>query len=295
MRELFKVILIETQNECNRACWFCKFGQQRQDTEKSQMSWATIERIVGNLRDLEYRGRVSWFWINEPLMDSRILDIVAHTRRACPHAFISLITNGDLLNDALYRDLRRNGLDALGISIYDTRAAQHAKSLQHDARMVLLDMRRTRPPSLENRGGNINRHGKLFNVAREQFSSKSCGRPFSMMTVNSKGQAVLCCSDLYSDVVMGDIATERLEQIWVNPSFSHYRTHLSQRGRQGLPLCGSCSYQGEASTVYYPLPEPPGLVPKSAARWRQRFAHITKGVRSIIPMQYRDICREKTK
>jgi radical SAM protein with 4Fe4S-binding SPASM domain len=253
MTELFKVILIETHNNCNRSCWFCKFGQQRQDTEKLQMSWTTIQRIVGDLQDLEYRGRVSWFWINEPLMDSRILDIVAYTRRACPRAFISLITNGDLLNDTLYRDLRRSGLDALGISIYDTRAAQHANSLQHDDRMVLLDMRRTRPPNLENRGGNIKRHGRLFNVVREQFSDKSCARPFTMMTVNAKGQVVLCCSDLYGDVVMGDTTTETLEQIWVNESFAHYRRHLNQRGRQGLPLCGSCSYRGGAPSVYYPL------------------------------------------
>jgi radical SAM protein with 4Fe4S-binding SPASM domain len=78
-----------------------------------------------------------------------------------------------------------------------------------------------------------------------------------MITVNTKGQVVLCCSDLYSDVVMGDIATETLEQIWTNQSFAHYRTHLSLRGRHGLPLCGSCSFQGKASAVYYPLPAQP--------------------------------------
>ena len=71
------------------------------------MNWQTIERIVGNLRDLDYRGRISWFWINEPLMDSRILDMISYTRWECPNAFISLVTNGDLLTDDLYKDLRR--------------------------------------------------------------------------------------------------------------------------------------------------------------------------------------------
>ena len=126
------------------------------------MSWQTIERIVGNLKDLDYRGRISWFWINEPLMDSRILDIIAYTRRECPNAFLSLVTNGDLLTDALYRDLRRNGLDALGISIYDTPAAEHAEAIDGDDRLVLMDMRHARAPHLENRAGNIKRHSRLF-------------------------------------------------------------------------------------------------------------------------------------
>jgi 2-iminoacetate synthase ThiH len=46
---LFNVILIETHNQCTRTCWFCKFGQERQDPHTLQMNWQTIERIVGNI------------------------------------------------------------------------------------------------------------------------------------------------------------------------------------------------------------------------------------------------------
>ena len=253
MTPLFDVILIETHNECTRTCWFCKFGQDRQDPEQSQMAWPTIERIVGNLRELNYRGRISWFWINEPLMDSRIVEIIRYTRRECSEAFISLVTNGDLLTDATYKNLRRNGLDALGISIYDNPAAERAEEIEQDGRLVLMDMRHVRVPQLENRGGNIKRHARLFAESQRNWQDKSCARPFSMMTVNAKGQVVLCCADLYSDVVMGDVTTDRLETIWNNDSFQGYRTQLIERGRQGLSLCSDCSYEGHASTVRYPL------------------------------------------
>jgi 2-iminoacetate synthase ThiH len=43
---LFKIILIETLNVCTRDCWFCKFGQERQDPGRFEMSWDTIEQIV---------------------------------------------------------------------------------------------------------------------------------------------------------------------------------------------------------------------------------------------------------
>ena len=267
MTPLFDVILIETQNECTRTCWFCKFGQERQDAERSQMSWPTIERIVGNLRDLNYRGRISWFWINEPLMDSRIVEIIRYTRQQCPDAFISLVTNGDLLTDALYKDLRRNGLDALGISLYDNPAAERSAEIEQDGRLVLMDMRHVRVPPLENRGGNIKRHARLFVEPQRREQHTSCGRPFRMMTVNARGQVVLCCADLYSDVVMGDVTTDRLEAIWNGDAFQAYRIQLSNRGRQGLPLCSDCSYDGGASAVRYPLPESPADIAPEKPSW----------------------------
>ncbi|HSP07139.1 MAG TPA: hypothetical protein VLR94_08170 [Acidobacteriota bacterium] len=39
---------------CNRKCWFCKFGQKRQDEGVFQMDWAVIRKILENLRDLQY-------------------------------------------------------------------------------------------------------------------------------------------------------------------------------------------------------------------------------------------------
>jgi MoaA/NifB/PqqE/SkfB family radical SAM enzyme len=273
MARLFDVILIETHNACTRTCWFCKFGQLRQDAAAEEMSWPTIERIVGNLRDLDYGGRISWFWINEPLMDARLLAILRFTRRECPRAFLSLVTNGDLLTDALYRDLRQSGLDALGVSVYDNLAGRRIAAVTPDERLVPIDMRRGRGRSLDNRGGNIARHGRLFQSAQQQALETGCERPSSMMTVNARGQVTLCCSDLYSDVVMGDIAISRLEHIWNNEAFRHYRTHLAEHGRQGLKLCEGCSYGGRASPVHYPLKAMPAdmsaSAPTAAARARK--------------------------
>jgi radical SAM protein with 4Fe4S-binding SPASM domain len=279
---LFDVILIETHNECTRTCWFCKFGQDRQDPGKLQMQWPTIERIVGNLRDLKYCGRISWFWINEPLMDPRIVEIVKYTRRECPDAFLSLLTNGDLLTDEMYKELRRSGLDALGISIYDNPAAQRAQQIEQDGRLVLMEMRHVRAPQLDNRGGNVKRHARLFENRPSQRHN-SCARPFRMMTVNAAGQVVLCCSDLYSDVVMGDVMSDRLEQIWNNERFQAYRKHLQEQGRGGLALCSECLYEGSASSVRYPLREPRAEDPSPRAGWVRRGVRIVRdGTRALL-------------
>ena len=108
---LFNIISVETLGFCNRACWFCKFGQDREDRPPVRMRWETIERIVLNLEDLQYRGRLSWFCINEPLLDKRMTEILRFSRSRLPYAPLTLNTNGDLLTEDRYFELRAAGLD----------------------------------------------------------------------------------------------------------------------------------------------------------------------------------------
>jgi MoaA/NifB/PqqE/SkfB family radical SAM enzyme len=250
---LFKIVLIETLNVCTRDCWFCKFGQERQDPGRFEMAWDTIERIVYNLRDLDYRGRISWFWINEPLMDKRLGKILQLTRDNCPRAFLSLVTNGDLLNAERYELLRQSGLDALGVSVYDDETYEKVAPLRN-GRLTILDMRGPHPGCLENRAGSVKQNAAAFEDDKRRFVQRSCDRPFSGLTINAKGQAVLCCSDMYSDVVMGDVRDQRLEEIWAGEGFENYRKKLKESGRAGLKLCEGCSYGGQGYSVYYPLP-----------------------------------------
>jgi radical SAM protein with 4Fe4S-binding SPASM domain len=152
-----------------------------------------------------------------------------------------LITNGDPLNEALYRDLRKSGLDALGVSIYDDKTFDKIERMKKDDRLVTIDMRKPPPGRLENRAGQIKKNIHVFENYQRKFLDRSCERPFRMITVNPKGQVVLCCADMYSDVVMGDIYTQRLEEIWNNELFHHYRKTLIERGRKNLKLCDGCS------------------------------------------------------
>jgi len=257
MTDLFQVIHIETRNACTRTCWFCKFGQARKDETAQEMEWSLIERIVYNLRDLDFRGRISWYGTNEPLLEKRMLKILEFTRSHCPHAFLSFITNGDLLDAGVYQSLRRSGLDALGVSVYDEKTYEKVKRLQ-DERLVLIEMRSVRPGRVENRAGNVKRNPQFFEVFQQRHESRSCGRPFSMMVLNPTGQVPLCCSDMYGDVIMGDVREQRLEEIWNNERFQQYRTTLAQHGRKTLELCRTCSYGGNAAEVFLPLSAKPG-------------------------------------
>jgi radical SAM protein with 4Fe4S-binding SPASM domain len=247
---LFDVVLIETHNRCTRRCWFCKFGQERQDPERQDMSDEMLLQLANNLQELEFAGRISPFGINEPLIEPRIINIIKLFRTKCPKAFLSMNTNGDRLNEQLLQQLFEAGLDALGISIYDDLGMKRLAAYGQDSRIALIDMRQP-DQKIENRGGEIKVNGDRFPA--DYFTLSSCSRPFNMLIIRPTGNVVLCCSDMYGDVVMGNVSESRLEDIWNSEAFTHYRQELRTQGRTNLRLCQDCSHDGTTSQVYYPV------------------------------------------
>jgi hypothetical protein len=51
---------------------------------------------------------------------------------------------------------------------------------------------------------------------------------------------------------MGDIQSQRLEEIWNNERFAFYRKTLNREGRSNLLLCSKCSYSGEGFRPFFP-------------------------------------------
>ena len=240
---MFEVVLVETQNTCNRSCWFCKFGNSKQQAVV-QLDDNLIDKIATELREINFNGRISPFGINEPLLDRRIVEIVKKFRGACPQAYISIVSNGDFLFQKLFQELVENGLDGLAISIYETSAIARleqkidSKSMQS---LNLIDMRL--PIYLENRGGEIK-------LAAKPTKGK-CLRPSNMLVIKANGDVCLCCADMEGKIVFGNIKNSSLQEIWHSLEFRNVRNKL-QRSREGLQLCKGCSHDGSTSSIYYP-------------------------------------------
>ena len=202
------------------------------------MPWPTIERIVRNLADLGYDGRVSWYRMNEPLLDKRLPEICRFTRRRLPHCHQTIITNGELLTQELYDTLVASGLDHLTVSAYSDDILNKVIRL----RMPKCNIKDRRDPAYtwENRGGNI-----VELVARRPVPAlQGCQRPSTMMNVLPNGDIALCCADLHGDVIMGNVNRSLLEAVWYGEAFERYRESLKAHGRQGLRLCEKCDHDG---------------------------------------------------
>ncbi len=272
---LFTRIQIQTMSWCNRSCDFCPSGKF--PLPKTFMSLAVYRRIIDQLHDLNFTGRISPYLMNESLLDKRLPELIAYVRQHCPDSWIAINTNGDALSERLATRLFDAGLNCMDVNAYDNPAQyesltalarrvaaqrdditystgyldptfnQHdtlprSTKIMHCRDMSDWEMRfrdKQATPDLVNRAGNVPHALRL-----QEPLALGCERPFIQMYINYLGQAVLCCNDWRFEVVMGDTAKASLEKIWNNTRYQTYRARL-QRQDRALPLCAVCDYGGE--------------------------------------------------
>jgi hypothetical protein len=274
---LFTRIQIQTVSWCNRSCAFCPSGKF--PVPKTFMAREVYQRLLDQLHDLQFAGRISPYLMNESLLDRRLPELIADTRERCPDSWIAINTNGDALSERLLERLYDAGLNCLDVNAYDDTAqyktylalAQRFAARRDDITVNTgyldptfnqLDLPRSTKilhcrdmsdwegrfraklatPHLTNRSGNVPESRQLAAPL-----ALGCERPFQQMYINYHGEAVLCCNDWRFEVIMGDTATSTLQEIWYNTKYRAYRRHL-QRQNRAMPLCTTCDYKADAST-----------------------------------------------
>jgi MoaA/NifB/PqqE/SkfB family radical SAM enzyme len=250
---MFQALDVETLNRCNRTCGFCKFGLDRYRNArepKQEMSWELIRKIVGELEEIEFAGRLSWFMINEPLLDRRIFEIYEYSVGRLPRTHHTVISNGDLMTEASCERFLALGV-RVGISCYDDETLARVSAFREAGRIRLIDSRKPRD-FVESRGGNIEDPELVGELSYEEIGAMGCLRPSSSLYIRTNGEAVLCCGDLFGEVVLGDVRTTSLRDVWQNEKYRAIRSHLATQGRRGLRLCENCSYDGSPAPVLYP-------------------------------------------
>jgi len=228
MREgstIFNAIQIETIQGCTLRCPWCP----NKDIEYSfnKMTKELYYKIIDELAGMNFTGRVSPYLMNESLLDDRLEDFIAYTKKKLPDCHIMINTNGTLLDEKREKSLREAGLDEIRVSCYSDEVENKVSKMG-----VKINKLQQIKASFYNRGGNVDVGGEK--------KGGYCPKPFNQMYVRWTGQAVLCCSDYHFEAVMGDVNKQSLMDIWNNSKYNKYRQHL-KRGKRDLPLCNKCN------------------------------------------------------
>lgn len=118
------VINIETTNHCNEECWFCPRAEASRGF--GLVSLDLVKKIVD--QGVPHGGILYYLHKDgEPLMHSRIFDIIAYIKSAHPQNQVRLTTNGVLLKEATARRLIELKVDQVRVGI---RAATRETYLQ---------------------------------------------------------------------------------------------------------------------------------------------------------------------
>ncbi|MCB2082260.1 MAG: SPASM domain-containing protein, partial [Rickettsiales bacterium] len=86
------------------------------------------------------------------------------------------------------------------------------------------------PDSLQERGA----YGQ--NVQQKQV----CAYPFYSLAINSDGTVSPCCVDWNRKLVLGNLNSDSLQEIWHGETLKHFRHMMLDGERTKHPVCGKC-------------------------------------------------------
>jgi radical SAM protein with 4Fe4S-binding SPASM domain len=256
MNNLFKVVEVETITACNLRCSYCpnSIYDRGLIRNKKLMKTSVYHKLIDELAELNFRGNLHPHFYGEPLLDKRLPSLITYTRKKLPSVNIQVFTNGKLLTLDSFKELVKKGVNKFVItqhlptmtdnlkkviSYYKERyVKKNKKKIKiiygkiESGTFLLNDGKIERKFSLFNRGGII----KLNHVTHKK---KTCNWPSIFLTIDYKGNVVLCCNDYHSSIKFGNIEKERLIDIWNKPYFKQLRDKLGQNTNV-FPFCRKC-------------------------------------------------------
>src|SRR6185503_19647429 len=131
-----------------------------------------FERLVDQLAAIDFSGKFSYHFYNEPLLRKDLERLAAYVFERLPRVFQLLYTNGDFLTDERYRTLKAAGIDHFLITRHDGRDGDWTPERPQQTVQYPEDL------ILTNRGGTM----KSVEVLSEPMQ-KPCFAPFDFLTV----------------------------------------------------------------------------------------------------------------
>jgi 8-amino-3,8-dideoxy-alpha-D-manno-octulosonate transaminase len=233
--DIFATVDIETTSQCNIKCPYCPVSKI--DRGRHLMDEALYRKIIDELAEINFKGRVSPHFYGEPLVDKRLPALCAYARRKLPDADIVVHTNGTRFRQPIFDELIEAGVSGFVVTLHMGLATKTVDKLLADLnpeerkKIRFLDIDDT---PLFNRTGLVEpeKEGMIL----RQFSR--CYYLSDEIAISYSGN-VLCTNDYLEKHSFGNVGDQKLMDIWHSPEFTRIRRDL-RKGRFELEICKSC-------------------------------------------------------
>lgn len=274
-RRLFKksinLVEVEVFSYCNRRCWHCPNSVIDRQTKNIYLDKGLYEKILNDLKSIDYDKTFACSHYNEPLADDIILERISLARRSLPRALIHINTNGDYLTREFLARLYDAGLRSIIVMAYTDNGESYddEKTRASSARLmekigVSLSMTEDTPG--ENIGFfgrfkdmRINMHGRNFlsngtnrgglvPIPSRYTRLSPCLIPFNRITIEYDGSVMPCCN------LRGDHPDHRAHiisrlgkdsgnifEIYVSAVYVNWRRKVARYGPKDRP-CDICHF-----------------------------------------------------
>jgi len=229
--KLFNNIAIETVSVCNRRCPFCPMSKD--SGPKGLMPEKLFDKILKELKELNFKDRVAFSNYGEPLLDTRLPRFVKKVRDELDPAIIWVSTNGDFLTSKKFRELVTAGMTVFHVAQHDAEPSEAVKELfsvitRDEWKYISYEVVGENTVTLNNRAGSVD---------VETFYPFNCAPQYLIVRWN--GEVCMCCNDYYNEVKLGNINDEKLIDVWNKPFYRKIRDDI-KRGKFNLDTCRRC-------------------------------------------------------
>jgi len=236
--DFFNHVVIETTTYCNQRCSYCPNSKYDRGLLKNKklMDEVLFKKIIDELQNLNYKGKIYLYLYGEPLSDERIPYFISYIKERLPKSYVGISTNGTFLTVQLYKELIRKGVDIIVYSQHNINIPEGTKEVKE-----YLKQKNKKESKFVHTviSGDVikNRAGEIPDRLSDPLPR--CTKKDRIVVIDYSGKVILCCNDYHSSIVFGDLNKEKLIDIYDKENYKKIREELSNRDFR-LNLCKKC-------------------------------------------------------
>lgn len=246
-------VYVEPTNRCNLACDFCP--QSLLDYKERAGYWEHMplylfERLMREIKEMGVKSLKLYFF-GEPLMHPQIGSLCAEAAGNCER--VELTTNLIPLTEMKAAAIMTSGIHYVRVSWYGEKPervianlkmlkAHRVAPLPHIAvkflrREDVVDGLECDEVCVEQ----LHTIGSDFVHLRSyEENKKACPYPFYTLVVKSNGDVVPCCVAWDKSLVVGNVSSNTLAELWRSPKMKAIRLAHLRGERSSLAACAQC-------------------------------------------------------
>ncbi len=272
-----EIVQIESTNICNAKCVFCP----RDDMHRRQgiMSVELFRKIVDECVEMGIT-HVRMHNYGESFIDKQLVEKIRYAK-ARGIQEVGMISNGSLITEPVARGIIDAGLDAINISVdaagkdvfeatriglkYDKVIANierlvrlRTESGKRRPKLILSFVRQNNSAdeqafiahwrAIADKVHVTDLHNWAGTLNTESDVNYPCYRPWLTFTVLWDGRVSLCCADFDGKVILGDLNSSSIRDVWnAEPYRLARRQHLESGGPD---ICRSCDLPRKDSPLW---------------------------------------------
>jgi len=272
-----EIVQIESTNICNAKCVFCPRDEMHR--RQGIMTFELFRKIVDECVELGIT-HVRMHNYGEAFIDKQLVEKVRYAKQQGIQE-VGVISNGSLITEAVARGMIEAGLDAINISVdaagkevfeatrlglkYDKVIANierlvrmRTASGKRRPKLILSFVRQNNSAdeqafiehwrAIADKVHITDLHNWAGTLNTESDVNYPCYRPWLTFTVLWDGRVSLCCADFDGKIILGDLNTASIRDIWnAEPYRDARRQHLESGGPD---ICRACDLPRKDSPLW---------------------------------------------